>query len=114
MLGDTASHQVAKLSLLNLARTVRTGKLVSETLCAWPVLYPELFTSMLSVGERTGSLPQTLLYLGSFYEQEVEDMTKNISVLVEPVLMIVMGLLVGFIAVSIITPIYGLTEHLHA
>ena len=64
------------------------------------------------MGERSGSLSSSLTYLSQMYEAEVDDFTKNISGLIEPVLMIFMGLLVGFIAVSIITPIYSITQHL--
>jgi type IV pilus assembly protein PilC len=52
------------------------------------------------------------MYLAEFYEAEVEDFTKNLSTLIEPLLMVIMGVLVGFIAISIITPIYGITQHL--
>ena len=47
------------------------------------------------------------------YEDELNDLTKNLSASIEPALMVLMGLVVGFIAVSIITPIYGITQNLH-
>ena len=68
---------------------------------------------MIAVGEKSGTLSQTLGYLSEMYENEVEEFTKNLSTLVEPALMIFMGLLVGFIAISIITPIYSITQNLH-
>jgi type II secretory pathway component PulF len=46
------------------------------------------------------------------YEEEVDDMTKNLSTVLEPLLLILIGLLVGFVAISIITPIYGITQKL--
>ncbi len=65
------------------------------------------------MGERSGNLSSTLLYLAELYEGEVDDFTKNLSSLIEPIMMVVMGIVVGFIAISIITPIYGITQNLH-
>jgi type II secretory pathway component PulF len=67
---------------------------------------------MIGVGERTGNLSNTLVYLADMYETEIDDFTKNISSLIEPILMVSMGIIVGFIAVSIITPIYSITQNL--
>jgi len=50
------------------------------------------------------------MYLSEFYEMEFEEQTKNLSSVIEPVLMVVMGLMVGFVAISVITPIYEITS----
>ena len=76
-------------------------------------LFPDLFVQMVAIGERSGNLPETLLYMSDFYEREIDDFAKNLSNLAEPILMICMGLFVGLIAISIITPIYGITQNLH-
>jgi type IV pilus assembly protein PilC len=67
---------------------------------------------MLSVGEGTGSLSDAFLFLADVYEVEVEEMTKNLTSLLEPVLLVFMGGLVGFVAVSVITPIYNITQNI--
>lgn len=67
---------------------------------------------MVMVGEQTGNLTGSLAYLSDMYEEEISDLTKNLTTLIEPVLMVVMGVIVGFIAISIITPIYGITQQL--
>jgi type II secretory pathway component PulF len=67
---------------------------------------------MIEVGENTGTLSDNLLYLANFYESEVDEATKNLSSTLEPILLLVMGVIVGFIAVSIITPIYKITQPL--
>lgn len=92
---------------------VETGQLLSVELGRYPALFPPLLLQMISVGESTGNLSHTLRYLGDLYEGDVNDITKNLTALLEPILMLVMGLVVGFIAISIITPIYGITEQLH-
>jgi len=65
---------------------------------------------MVGVGERTGKLPESLLALAEFTEREVDNATRNLSTLIEPLTLLGVGLLVGFIAISIITPIYQLTQ----
>ena len=88
------------------------GKRISTHLEANPRYYPPTLAHMIAIGEMTGNLPETLLTLADMYEKEVDDLTRNLSSLIEPILMVVMGILVGLIAVSVITPIYGITQHL--
>lgn len=71
--------------------------------------FPELAVKMISVGEKTGKLDEVFLYLGDFFEEEVDNTAKNLSVLLEPIVLIIVGLLVGFVALAIISPIYELT-----
>jgi len=64
---------------------------------------------MIGVGEKTGKLDETFIYLGDFFEGEVDNLAKNLSVVLEPIILIVIGVIVGFVALAIITPIYDLT-----
>lgn len=77
-------------------------------------LFPELIGQMVEVGESSGTLAETLASVSAYYEEEVDERMKSLSSLVEPVLMIFMGLLVGWIAVSMVAPMYAITQHLHA
>jgi type II secretory pathway component PulF len=97
-----------------MSEVVNRGEQLSVYLAKNRDLFPDVLTQIISVGERSGNLSNSLIYLSELYEGEVDDFTKNISSLVEPVLMIIMGILVGFIAISIITPIYSITQNLHA
>ena len=97
-----------------LAHVVNRGSRISTHLSKNRDLFPDIVTQIVSVGEHSGNLSNSLIYLSEMYEAEIDDFTKNLSSMVEPILMIVMGLLVGFIAISIITPIYGITQHLNA
>jgi len=74
--------------------------------------FPPTFSQMVEVGENTGHLDENLVYLAEFYEAEVDEMFKNLSTILEPLLLLVMGIIVGFVALAIITPIYGLTQSL--
>lgn len=71
--------------------------------------YPPIVSMMISVGERSGKLDEVLLYLGDFYEDEIDDLSKNLSTVIEPVLLVIIALMVGFVALAIISPIYELT-----
>lgn len=110
---DTTKNLAYKDEIRALAVGINRGERLSVHLQKNSVLYPVILGQMVSVGEASGNLSNTLIYLSELYDAEVEEFTKNISTLVEPVMMVVMGLLVGFIAISIITPIYGITQSLH-
>jgi type II secretory pathway component PulF len=109
---ETTPNLVYQRAFAEVAACLRRGEPMSRELERREKLFPSILTHMIAVGEKTGSLSQTLSYLSEMYESEVDDQTKNLSSSIEPVLMIVMGLLVGLIAVSVITPIYGITQHL--
>ncbi|TSC70184.1 MAG: type IV pilus assembly protein PilC [Parcubacteria group bacterium Gr01-1014_46] len=105
---------VYKREFERLAENINRGEGMSLYLLKTKNLFPDVLTQIVSVGERSGNLSNSLMYLSEHFESEVDDFTKNISSLIEPVLMIFMGILVGFIAISIITPVYGITNHLQA
>lgn len=76
-------------------------------------LFPRLATSMIHVGEESGRLDETLIYLAGFYEQEVDSATKTLTTALEPILLLCIGVVVGILALSIITPIYEITGNIH-
>lgn len=108
----STGNLVYKKEFLKLSKVVDRGEKLSAHLITERKLFPDILAQIVSVGERSGNLAETLGYLSDLYEAEVEDSTKNLSSLIEPILMIFMGLIVGFVAISVITPIYGITQHL--
>lgn len=108
-----AGNLVYKEQFEAMSEAINRGERVSVYLAKHKNLFPEVLTQIISVGERSGNLSNSFIYLSELYENEVEEFTKNISNLIEPALMIFMGVLVGFIAISIITPIYSITQNLH-
>ena len=67
---------------------------------------------MVSVGEETGTLSRMLLRIALFYEEDVNNTTKNLSSIIEPLMMIVIGAIVGFFAISMIQPLYSSLSNL--
>ncbi len=110
IMSDTMDNVVFGRALLQVAEGIKTGKQLSIMLAHHKELFPSMMTHMIGIGERTGNLSNTLIYLSDYYEVEVDDMTRNLSSAIEPILMVVMGLLVGLVAVSVITPIYEITQ----
>ena len=91
---------------------VAAGKRLSEALRQHQLLFPLLICQMIAAGEKTGTLASNLEYLAQMYEEHIDEVTKNLTVLIEPVLMVCMGIVVGFVALAIITPIYAVTQNL--
>ena len=89
---------------------VRKGEQLSAAFNDYPKLYPILFADMITVGEETGKVADMLTQVAIYYENDVEDRTKDLSTIIEPVLMLVIGLFVGVFAVAMIAPIYQLSS----
>lgn len=89
---------------------VQKGKGLSDTFAKNPNLYPPMVAEMVAVGEETGRLSDLLKETATFYEDSVEQATKDLSTIIEPVLMVLIGGFVGFFAVSMIAPIYSLSN----
>ncbi len=96
--------------LIEAKEGVQRGEPLSGFFQRQEQLFPILVGELMEVGEETGKLPEMLSSVATFYENEVEQVTKDMSVVIEPVLMIVIGIFVGFFAVSMIQPIYSITS----
>ncbi len=88
---------------------VQQGKPLADVFAQAEHLYPPLVGELIAVGEETGALPDMLREVAQYYEREVEQKTKNMSTIIEPFLMLIVGAGVGFFAVSMISPIYSIT-----
>jgi len=105
-------NEVYKKKLLEVRTEVERGMKISQGLKKFPAIFPLIFCQMVLIGERTGTLEESFLYLTNFYEEEVDSDLKNLSTMMEPFLLVLVGLFVAFVALSIITPIYQITTGL--
>jgi type IV pilus assembly protein PilC len=99
-------------SLIEVAVEVKKGKNIQESLEKHKEIYPILVSQMIGVGEQTGELSEIMVRLADFYEEEVTNITNNLASIIEPVLMIIIGAIVGFFAVSMIQPMYSMMQAL--
>ena len=90
--------------------TIQKGDVISSIFSSHPELYPIFVGEMIAVGEETGKIGDMLLGVAEFYEEDVDQRTKDMSAIIEPFLMIIIGAAVGVFAFSIITPIYSLSS----
>ncbi len=105
---DSVGNAVYAAALRDAAEEIKNGSPLSRALGRHPELFPNILRSLVSVGERTGSLGNILIALADFYDEEVENKLKDLTAIIEPALLLVMGLVVGAIALSILMPIYQL------
>jgi len=107
---DATENLVYKNYLERLKLAIEKGKKLSDEMISQKFSYiPSIVPKMISVGEGTGKLDEVFIYLGDFFEEEVDDATKNLSSTLEPILLLVIGAVVAFMALAIISPIYQLT-----
>lgn len=97
-----------KEAMSDVAEKVRKGTKLSEALKIYQNIYPVIVIQMIEVGEETGETSEILKKLAEFYEEEVTNATKNLSAVIEPVLMLFIGAAVGFFAISMVQPMYSM------
>lgn len=105
-LGNYYYSESAKTASLKVQKGVNLSEVVGE----YEKLYPSMIIHMIEVGEETGSVENTLKQVAEFYEDEVDQFTSNLSSVIEPLLMLIMGAAVGIFAIALIQPMYSIME----
>jgi len=106
---DTMRNVRYSRALNKISEAQLAGESLGYLLGLRPDLFPALVQRMVKVGEETGNLEESLRFLAEFHEEELDYATKNISTVIEPILIIVVGFFVAVLALAIITPIYSIT-----
>lgn len=106
---DIVGNQVVSQAIAHVREAIIGGAALAEPFRLSGV-FPPTVVQMVAVGERTGTLDQMFLHLGTYYETEVERSLRTLTSLLEPLLLLIMGLLVGFIALSVLLPIFQLVK----
>ncbi len=112
IIGETSGNAVLAESIVHARTSIREGAKISSPLAA-SGLFPSMVTHMIDVGEETGRLSEMLCKVADFYDDEVDSLVKGLTSLIEPMLIVFMGVLVGFIAVSVMSPIFKLVSSIH-
>lgn len=109
----TTNNYFFKKNINDLQKSISSGKLLGEHLLAGNfAILPTMASRMISVGEKSGKLNDMLIYIGDYYETETDSLAKNFSTIIEPILLLLIGLVVSVIALAIIGPIYQMTGSL--
>jgi type II secretory pathway component PulF len=108
---DVVQNSLHKAVIIEARKNVERGEPISSVFSKNEHLYPIFVGEMMSVGEETGKLAEMLNSVALYYENEVEQKTKDLSTIIEPVLMLVIGVGVGFFAISMIQPMYSVLSN---
>jgi type IV pilus assembly protein PilC len=109
--GGAIGNKVIEAELKNAAREVKNGKQLSQPISA-SKHFPAIVSQMLAVGEETGQIDTILVKVADFYEEEVETIIDGLSALIEPLMIVVLGSIVGVIAASVMGPIASLSKNI--
>lgn len=109
IVGETMGNAVLCEAVESTRLSIREGNKLSVPLTE-SGLFPNMVTTMIDIGEESGRLSEMLVKVGDFYDQEVETTVKGLTSMIEPMLIIFLGVVVGFIAISIMTPIFKLVN----
>ena len=109
--GGAVGNEAYKEELNKAAQEVKNGKQLS-TVLSDSKLFPQIVSQMLAVGEETGQTDTILIKVAEFYEEEVDTMIGSVSSIIEPVMIVVMGSMVGLIAASVMGPISSLSQNI--
>ncbi|MEQ1823852.1 MAG: type II secretion system F family protein [Fimbriimonadaceae bacterium] len=109
IVGETLDNAVLTGAIDQTRVAIREGQKLSDPL-AKSNLFPPMVTTMIDVGEESGRLSEMLVKIGDFYDTEVEQTVKGLTSMIEPLLIIFMGGIVGFIAIAVMTPVFKLVN----
>ncbi|MBL8086660.1 MAG: type II secretion system F family protein [Chthonomonas sp.] len=111
IVGETLSNAVLTAAVDNTRNSIREGNRLAVPLVQCG-LFPSMVTHMIDVGEESGRLSEMLVKVGDFYDGEIEATVKGLTSMIEPLLIIFMGGIVGFIAISVMTPVFTLVNEM--
>ena len=91
---------------------MRTGVNLEDSLKKYPRLFPAVVTQLAEVGQETGAMDEILEKMAEFFENEVDSVVKNLSTIIEPILMIIIAIGVGIVAAAVLLPVYTIIDKL--
>ncbi|MBI5421491.1 MAG: type II secretion system F family protein [Parcubacteria group bacterium] len=104
------SNYVYRIALRDIAEGVKRGELISELFAARVDIFPPLVGQMIAIGERTGRIDDLLSRVAKFYNKEVSGIVNSLSELIQPLLILVLGVFIGILMTAVLLPIYSLVK----
>ena len=106
---DVVSNEVYKKLIGQTIQEIEDGNSIATVFSESPLI-PQMVSQMLSIGEKTGKLDLVLKRVSVFYGREIDNMVANLMTLMEPIIMVLMGVGVGFMVAAIIMPMYQMAN----
>lgn len=111
--GQTCRNRAYREVLQKVVYQVSDGVPLGQVFGNFVKFFPREYCDLVSIGEQTGKLSETFTYAHTLYARDLDTLTKSLSASIEPILMVGIGLAVGIVAFSIVSPMYSITSHLH-
>lgn len=109
---EVLQNHLYRGALQRVRDAIQKGEPMSAVFVEYERLYPLFVGEMVAVGEETGKISEMLMGVANYYEEEVDQKTKDLSTIIEPVLMIIIGIGVGIFAISMLAPTYSLVDYI--
>jgi type IV pilus assembly protein PilC len=107
---DAIGSVIIKNALLDASNNVEKGFPIAFSFARHPEAFPYIFSQMMAVGEESGKIDEVLTKLAQVFETESDQKVKTLTAAIEPIVMVILGVGVGFLILAIILPIYNLTN----
>jgi type IV pilus assembly protein PilC len=107
--GETIGNSLYEDDIKKMSQEVKAGQSISSVLKKSPYM-PKMVGQLASVGEKSGNIDEVFNTLADFFDRDVENITSNLSTMLEPILMVVMGVGIGIIIVAVLQPIYSMVN----
>lgn len=108
--GKSSGNRIVEEVIMDVRKEVAAGRTLAEPLAKTPFIFPNMVVQMINVGESTGSLDQMLIKIADFYDDEVDNTVGNLMTMLEPLLMVFLGTVIGFIVVALYLPIFKMGD----
>ena len=106
--GPTSGSKLVEDAVTKAIEDVENGRTIHEALDA-PQIFPPMVISMIAIGEEAGSLPTMLDKVAEFYEEDVDSIAKNLGAVLEPIMLVLLGSVVGFLIIALYLPVFQAT-----
>jgi type IV pilus assembly protein PilC len=112
IVGKASGNEIIAMTVTKIRESIREGESIASPLGS-SGMFPPMVTQMVAVGEETGNLDAMLAKISDFYDTEVEYLLSSLTSMLEPIMIVGMGGVVGFIVIAVFLPLYNLIGQLH-